>query len=83
MFVQVVKDDAITMVMMMNDEWWWWRMMMMKEEEEVGDRDNDCAENNYDYDDHIDNLGQFLISIWRPSLARALVGAMSVYNVYE
>ena len=57
--------------------------MMMKEEEEVGDRDNDCAENNYDYDDHIDNLGQFLISIWRPSLARALVGATSVYNVYE
>ena len=49
----------------------------------MGDRDDDCAENNYDYDDHIDNLGQFLISIWRPSLARALVGAMSVYNVYE
>lgn len=61
-------------------------MMMMKEEEEeeeVGDRDDDCAGKKCDCDDHINNLGQFLISIWRPSLARALVGAMSVYNVYE
>ncbi len=49
---------------------------MMKEEEEVGD--NDC-----DYDDHVDNVGQFLSSMWRPSMARALVGAMSVYNMYE
>ena len=62
-------------------------MMMMKEEEEeeeeVGDRDDDCAGKNCDCDDHIDNVGQFLISIWRPSLARALVGATSVYDVYE
>lgn len=55
----------------------------MMKEEEVGDRDDDCAGNNCDYDDHINNVGQFLISIWRPSLARALVGAMSVYSLYE